>query len=373
MRIIVVILILACIFCFISKCIKYLGYIVLFIAFMYGVYHLYKLARLISKKREYDKQYLQINTNEKEIADENNNTNNTVTPSTLNKAENNMVVDNKNHASICNNYSKEQFDTFMWQCNSISKLRDSEDTGYEYTTLENPNDLLEVGYRDALLDVSDYDSIPLINYKNDKYAPGGYVQREMIDWKRDYEKYRNIFEKSNIPIVCEMQTIIRCIDTMVFKSVDGDLGKNVQETFYYRIPKQFQPDFLDIVNKINISLKENSHEEMTISLKDIVFTITANKYTKYSLPLSLIIYDTEKRIFTYRFSNEMIIPGEFSPTYKNTETGDIIYTEDAVLKKANFIKIIDGNRFICRFKNYKSGFDLYDIRSNGSVIYKRNK
>ena len=41
------------------------------------------------------------------------------------------------------------------------------------------------------------------------------------------------------------------------------------------------------------------------------------------------------------------------------------------MKKAEFTKLINGKEAKVRFKNYKSGFDLYDIRYNGEIAYKR--
>lgn len=84
-------------------------------------------------------------------------------------------------------------DAFFWQCNSIATLRDSDDIGYEYTNLDNPNDPLETGYRDALLDISDYSTLPLIDYSKDKYAPGGYIPRKLISWEHDFEECKIYF------------------------------------------------------------------------------------------------------------------------------------------------------------------------------------
>lgn len=359
----------------ISKYIKYIGYIVVFIAIIYGIYHLCKLFKLIRQK---NKQDILDAKKESVIAKaEGIDNQNIVYSNIINQHtpyKDNSAVRSKKYKSDKNKeYDKQKLDTFMWQCNSIATLRDSNSIGYEYTNLNNPDDLLEIGYRDALLEISDYNKIPLIKYSNDRYAPGGYIKRTMIDMRRDYEYCENIYIENGPPIVCKLPTITRCIDTMVFKSPDDSIGRTVTETFFYKILDEYQDEFLDIVDRINSAFKSNNQEKYLISLSDIKFTKTANKYVKYALPLSLIIYDTDKRLFNYKFSNEIIIPGEYSETYQYTETGSIIYTEDSVLKKASCTKIIDGVRFICRFKNYKTGFDLYDIRSNGNILYKRNK
>lgn len=268
--------------------------------------------------------------------------------------------------------SKQDFDVFLWQCNSIAETRDSEDKGYEYTNLDNPNDPLEVGYRNALLDLSDYTKLPLIDFNQDKYAPGGYVPRKMIDWVHAFEKCKNIFKGSSLPILCKLDYIIRNINTTILQNPDGTIGRTVGEYFYYEIPLKYQNEFLEMLDKMNDLLKTYKQDKYLITLANVRFNKTENPHVKYSLPLSRITYDTERHLFYYQFSNEVMIPDKYSSTYKNTEYGSLVFTEDGVMKKATFTKILDDKPAICKFKNYKSGFDLYDIRFNGSIIYRRN-
>lgn len=265
--------------------------------------------------------------------------------------------------------SKPDFDTFLWQCNSIAEIRDSEDKGYEYTNLDNPNDPLEVGYRNALLDISDYNTLPLIDHSKDKYAPGGYIPRKMISWEHDFEQCKNIFVSSTLPIITNLNYITHNINTMILQDPDGSIGRSVTEVFFYEIPSKFQSDYLQLVNTLNLALV--GQERFFIDLSGIVFSRTANAYVKYALPLSCVYYDSEKRSFSYCFSNEITFTEKGSTQYQNTEKGSIIYTEDGILKKATFEKIIDNVTYICRFKNYKSGFALYDIKGNRQIIYKR--
>lgn len=260
-------------------------------------------------------------------------------------------------------------DAFFWQCNSIATLRDSDDIGYEYTNLDNPNDPLETGYRNALLDISDYSTLPLIDYSKDKYAPGGYIPRKLISWEHDFEECKNIFLDSDLPIVTSLKSITRNINTMILQNPDGTIGRTVQEIFYYEIPLEYQNDYLQLIKTLNLALHDQ--EQFLINLSEIVFTRTAN-YMKYALPLSRINYNSEKHIFSYFFSNEKTFEENGGTLYKSTETGSIIYAEDGTLKKATLRKEIEKIAYTCRFKNYKSGFDLYDIRGNGQIIYKRN-
>lgn len=258
---------------------------------------------------------------------------------------------------------------FLWQCNSIATLRDSDDIGYEYTNLDNPNDPLETGYRDALLNISDYNTLPLIDYSKDKYAPSGYIPRKFISWEHDFEECKNIFLNSNLPIVTNLKSITRNINTMILQNPDGTIGRSVQEFFYYEIPSEYQYDYLQLIKTLNLTLHDQ--EQFLINLSEIVFTRTSN-YMKYALPLSRINYNSEKHIFSYFFSNEIAFEENDETLYKNTVTGSIIYAEDGTLKKATLRKEIENVVYTCRFKNYKSGFDLYDIKGNGQIIYKRN-
>lgn len=262
-------------------------------------------------------------------------------------------------------------DAFLWQCNSIAKLQDSDNLGYEYTNLDNPEDPLEVGYRNALLNISDYNSLPLIDYSKDSQVPEGYIPREFISWKHDFEQCKNIFMGGNLPIVSNLEYITRNINTSIFRESDGSFVRSVQETFYYEVPYEYQSRYLQLIDILNNLLIVE--KRFLINLSEIVFTRTADIYIKYALPLSCIYYEPMKNIFRYTFSNEKAINGEYSTKYKNTESGSIIYSENGELLKATFIKIIDNVTYTCKFKKYKSGFDLYNIKGNGEIIYKRNK
>lgn len=231
----------------------------------------------------------------------------------------------------------------------------------------------EVSGGESSIDISDYNNLPIINTSQDKYASGGYIARKMLRWEHDFEECVNIFKGSNIPIVCEMDQIIRNINTLILQNPDGTIGRTVTEIFYCEISKKHQSSFMEMVNILNRLLVKYNLSEYQIDSTDIIFTRTRNKFCKYSLPLSLIIYNGDKNTFTFKFSNEIAFKGEYSTQYKNTKYGEIIYDENGILKKANLTVLVDNSPAKCKFKNYKTGFDLYEIRHNGSVIYKRNK
>lgn len=212
-------------------------------------------------------------------------------------------------------------------------------------------------------------NLPLIDYSKDKQAPGGYIPRKMLSWEHDFEQCNNIFANSNLPVISNLQYITRNINTMILQDPDGSIGRSVQEIFYYEIPKEYQNDYLLLIETLNLALHQQ--ERFAIDLSEIVFTRTADSYREYALPLSCIYYNSEKHIFSYCFSNEIQFEENGLVKFKNTETGSIIYTEDGVLKKATLQKVIDEITYTCQFKNYKSGFDLYDIRGKGEIIYKR--
>ncbi len=372
MKILVLIFLLVFLFYIFDTYIKPLLY---FFLFLIGCYGLYKFLNWLIYKIKYykiERKMEKINSNLDNIAKQID----TQHKSAISEKQT-ISYDKLDKTGKCNfkkaNFNDEDLNTFLWQCNSISELRDSKDIDYEYTELDNPNEFLETGYRDALLEISDYTKLPLIDTSQDKYTLKGYVERKLIGWKHDFEKCRNIFYDSTLPIVKNLNEITRNINTSIFQNPDGTIGRTVNETFFYEIPQEYQYTFCQLINTLNESLASHNLLEYQINCADLKFTRTDNVYTKYSLPLSLIIYNCDKHTFQYKFSNEIPIIKEYSTSYKNTEYGEIIYTENGKLKSANLNKVINGSLTRCRFKNYKLGFDLYDVRYKGLILYKRNQ
>ncbi len=308
------------------------------------------------------------------------NTTPTTTPTTKhdNISKKTSILNQKNNfVSKQNNrkqFSSEDFNAFMWQCNSIATMRDNNSSEYEYTELDNPKDALEVGYRDALLSLSDYNMLPLIDTSKDKYTPEGYVARKLINWFHDYENCNNIFKDSELPIIKNLNTITRYITTTVFQNEDGQLGRTVNELFYYDIPPEYEAQFLLTVQMLNdCILICGISSEFLISIPTIKFCKTQNEFSKNALPLSRIEYDTEKQIFSYIFANEVLesTNTDNSHNYTTTESGNIEYKEDGQIKGATFKKLLNGHYAHYVFKNYKAGFALYTIKYNDLIIYHR--
>ena len=111
-----------------------------------------------------------------------------------------------------------------------------------------------------------------------------------------------------------------------------------------------------------------------LSLDKIVFTSSPNNGTE--IPVSRIQYNQDKNEFNFLFGNLMKENGPYKqsiPIYKSTEYGCIIFSEDGSVKSATYTKPLKGIDAVFKFKNYKTGLDLYDIRYNGEVLFKRVK
>mgnify|MGYP006986257018 CR=1 FL=1 len=222
---------------------------------------------------------------------------------------------------------------------------------------------------------SKYDNLPLINPEEDKKTPKGYVERKFITEEKIYQKCDNIFFGSNIPIVNECESAKRYLGTLVLQNPNGKKVRSVTEIIYYVVPLALEQEYLQLVAQLNsLIIEYELPAKYLFSLDKIVFSPSSSG--AYEIPLSYIQYNQEKRELYFIFRNEIMKKGPYKqsiPTYESTEFGNITYTEDGYMKKAEFTKMINGKEAKVRFKNYKSGFDLYDIRHNGEIIYKRDK
>ena len=139
-------------------------------------------------------------------------------------------------------------------------------------------------------------------------------------------------------------------------------------------PKTLQQDYLKLIAQLNnLIIKYEFPSEYIVSLNKIEFIPSGNGYTQ--IPLSHIQYNQDKHEFYFVFKNQVELKSPYkygSSTYDSTEIGSIVFLENGDIKKAEFTKTIKGQQAKIRFKNYKSGFDLYDIKHNGKIIYKRN-
>lgn len=222
---------------------------------------------------------------------------------------------------------------------------------------------------------SKYEHLPLINPQEDKKTPGGYVERKFITEEKIYQQCDNVFAGSNIPIVKQCEYAKRYLDTLVLQNPNGKKVRSVTEIIYYTVPRTLEQDYLQLVAQLNnLIIKYELPAKYLFSIDKIVFAPSSSGGSE--IPLSYIQYNQEKRELYFIFRNEIMKKGPYKqsiPTYESTEFGSMTFSEDGYMKKAEFTKLINGKEAKVRFKNYKSGFDLYDIRHNGEIIYKRDK
>ena len=220
---------------------------------------------------------------------------------------------------------------------------------------------------------SKYENLPLINPEEDKKTPKGYVERKFITEEKIYQKCDNVFFGSNIPIVNQCESAKRYLDTLVLQNPNGTKVRSVTEIIYYVVPSALEQEYLQLIAQLNnLIMKYELPSKYIFPIDKIVFHSSSNG--GYEIPLSCIQYNQEKRELYFIFRNEIKKNGPYKqsiPVYESTDFGSITFTEDGCMKKAEFTKLIKGQEARVRFKDYKSGFDLYDIRYNGEITYKR--
>lgn len=219
---------------------------------------------------------------------------------------------------------------------------------------------------------SKYENLPLINPQEDKLSPKGYIERKFVDDEYVHGKLKNIFKDSNIPIVTELDFINNDLHTMVLQEKFGRKVRSTQEYFYYALSDAYQNEFLQIVNLLNTEImKHELPKQYLINLSKINFS----KLEPYNYPQTCIKYYPEKNEFDFCFSNSNTKKVISSTTHfeeHNTEHGHILFDENGVIKKAEFIKEVKKERIKEIFKMYKTGFELYQITYMGKIIYKRH-
>ncbi|MGO5051465.1 hypothetical protein ACTQ6A_02940 [Lachnospiraceae bacterium LCP25S3_G4] len=205
-------------------------------------------------------------------------------------------------------------------------------------------------------------------------------KREFISNTYSINEMDNIFFESTIPIVKDLKKVICYTDTILFKNPDKSEFKQSVDYFYYNIDSNFKKSFLEIVDELNSFVRKyNLGNEFLLNIRNINFSQTKATNIK-TLPLSTIIYDENNHLLKLKFSNEVKVNDEYALknygikqyNYLQTEYGEIVFDENGNKKNAKFTKEMDNGKAIARFKGYKTGFDLYDLRYNGSVIYKRS-
>ena len=222
---------------------------------------------------------------------------------------------------------------------------------------------------------SKYEHLPLVNPQEDKQTPNGYVERKFIAEEKIYQSCDNIFRGSNIPIICNCEYATKYISTLVLQNPNGKKVRSVTEVIYYSVPDALKQDYVQLIAELNnIIIQHELPARYILSLDKIVFTSSPNNGTE--IPVSRIQYNQDKNEFNFLFGNLMKENGPYKQSitiYKSTEYGCIIFSEDGSVKSATYtkpLKVIDA---VFKFKNYKTGLDLYDIRYNGEVLFKRVK
>ena len=220
---------------------------------------------------------------------------------------------------------------------------------------------------------SKYEHLPLINPEEDKKSQKGYVERKFITEEKIYQKCDNVFFGSNIPIVNECESAKRFLDTLVLQNPNGNKERSVTEIIYYVVPPTLEQEYLHLIAQLNnLIIKYELPAKYVFPIDKVVFHPSSNG--GYEIPLSCIQYNQGKRELYFIFKNEVKKSGPYKqsiPVYESTDFGSITFTEDGCMKKAEFTKLIKDQEAKVRFKNYKSGLDLYDIRYNGKIAYKR--
>lgn len=225
---------------------------------------------------------------------------------------------------------------------------------------------------------SKYEHLPLVNPQEDKKSSKGYVERKFITEEKLYIPCDNIFYNSNIPIINACESATKFLQTTVLQNKNGSKVRSVIEIIYFSIPQSMQENYINLITPLNdIIQQRNVSSKYLIKLRNIKFTPLQG--INLEIPLSHIEYEQDKKEFRFIFATEYKIPSvskEFekysSPIYDNEELGCITYDENGTMKKAYFYQGGIGKyKAKINFKNYKSGFDLYDIRCNEEIIYKR--
>lgn len=220
---------------------------------------------------------------------------------------------------------------------------------------------------------SRYEHLPLIDVEADKQTPKGYVERKFLDEEKLYIPCENVFHQSNLPIVNQCESATKFVATMVLLDPSGKKMRSVSEIIYYSVPATLKQEFLELIAQLNnLVIKHELPKKYIFPLDKVVFTAPYN--SAYKIPLSCITYNQEKQEFCYTFKNEVIDKGTYKhsiPISKTTDFGSIIFNTDGIIKKAEITRNIKEKDAKLRFKLYKTGLDLYDIRYDGKIIYKR--
>ena len=219
---------------------------------------------------------------------------------------------------------------------------------------------------------SKYEKLPLIDPKKDSETKKGYVERKYVDSEYVYGRLHNLYKYSEVPIVKELDFINNDLSTMVLKEKLGRKVRSTNEYFYYVVPESLQQQFIDIVSMLNKEITAKKlPKHFLVNLKNISFQTQKNG----QVPRSRIKYNPDKKEFEFYFSDSKtrkISSSTNAYEEYNTEFGFILFNEDGTIKKAEFNRELGDVKIKTVFKMYKTGFELYEAKYMGELVYRRN-
>lgn len=195
--------------------------------------------------------------------------------------------------------------------------------------------------------ISEYNNLPFYT-KGFPDEERNFVKRELLE-----EKEKNIFYKSNIPIVNSSKeiTYILCTDVLIEPVELGGNGNVRCVHEYYRYTLR---GFDNIrVHRIYRKLRSLIYQKT----KTRYFAPRFLKWSEYTIE-----YDYTKNLFFFSF---VYLSGK---PYMYME---INYSEEGTIKNAMIKYERKNGNVVSSFKTYKNGFDLYKVSYDGEIIYKR--
>lgn len=272
-----------------------------------------------------------------------------------------------------NSLDNEELRFFALKANNELEKDDKEANNEEYFRIQQSINKIEDDVTKECPPESKYEMLPLVNHRDSKDSPYGYIERKYITEEYVHGKLNNIFKNSSIPIVKDLVFINNDLQTLILEEESGLIVRSVKEFFYYAIPEKNQEEFIEIVGLLNLEIvKHGLPKQYLVNLEKISF----REIGSYKSPRSGIKYYPEKNEFDFYFSDSNLknpkCPSEPWNEY-NTEFGNIVFQDNGSIKKAEFFKEIENERIKETFKMYKTGFELYQVTYMGKIIYKRNK
>lgn len=186
----------------------------------------------------------------------------------------------------------------------------------------------------------------------------GYLERPFVSFDICDTPKPNPYINSEIPIVKDSINILHRTEYTNTLNPDKTIHRYRKDILYYPIKPQMQNEYLRILENLNTIIK---HLELNRKYIIPINQICLSSDTPNSLPFSLIIFDEDKKLFDFVYSDK---------------TGflyiDIYFDLLGNMTKA-YVKNCLNDHIKENFRLYKIGFDLFKITDNDNVIYQRGK